>query len=82
MSERFQAEKIGRSQADYTMIALLVLLLGFGLSTLFSASYYYGARIFGSAEHFLYRQIVFVVVGLVIAYFLSRVSLDFIRKIV
>ncbi len=82
MSERFQAEKIGHSQADYTLIALLVLLLGFGLSTLFSASYYYGSRMFGSAEHFLYRQLVFVAIGIAVAYVLSRVSLDFVRKMV
>ena len=82
MSERFQAEKIDHSQADYTLIALLVLLLGFGLSTLFSASYYYGSRVFGSAEHFLYRQLVFVAAGLVIAYVLSRISLDLLRRLV
>ena len=82
MSERFRAERIGHSQADYTMIALLVLLLGLGLSTLFSASYYYGARVFGNAEHFLDRQLVFVAVGLVVAYFLSRVPLELVRKAV
>lgn len=82
MSERFQAERIGHSQADYTMIALLALLLGFGLSTMFSASYSYGARMFGSAEHFLYRQLIFVAIGVGTAFLLSRISLDLLRRAV
>ena len=82
MSERFQAERIGHSQADYTLIALIVLLIGLGLSSMFSASYYSGERFFGSAGYFLYRQLIFVGLGLATAFVLSRISLDLVRKAV
>lgn len=80
MSERFQAEKIDQARGDFTLVALLILLLGLGLSTLFSASYYYGSRIHNSPESFFFRQLVSVGVGIIVAFVLSRISLDALRR--
>ncbi len=80
MNDRFAAERVGQKTGDYTLLALLTLLLGLGLSTLFSASYYTGTRLFNNAEYFFYHQLVYGAVGLVLSFILSRISLDLVRR--
>lgn len=65
------------------MLALLmVLLAGIGISALFSASYYYGSYKFGDSGYFFTRQFVFMLVGSVLAFTVSRLSLSFISKFI
>lgn len=80
MSERFQAERIDQSQSDFVLIALMVLLLGLGLSTLFSASYFHGTTFHKVPEPFFYRQLISVGVGGLVAFVLSRISLDLLKS--
>ncbi len=50
---------------DYTLLFLLLFLLGFGLIMIYSASSYEAFQEFGDAAHYLKRQLVAVIVGLV-----------------
>ena len=39
MGDRFNIERVERGSADPVLVALLVLIIGIGVATLFSASY-------------------------------------------
>lgn len=80
MNEVFTAERVGRTTGDHTFLALLTLLVGLGLSTLFSASYYSGTRLFHDAEYFFYHQLIYVGIGILLALFLARFPLERIRR--
>lgn len=80
MSERFQAERIGQAQSDFVLVGLMVLLLGLGLSILFSASYFHGTTLHKAPQPYFYRQLLSVCVGALGAFLLSRISLDFLRR--
>jgi cell division protein FtsW len=60
----------------------VILLLGTGLVTLYSASYYFAARFFASGYYFILRQLVFAGVGVVLFFAASHVSLDVLRKFI
>ncbi len=65
------------------MLALLIILLaGIGISTLFSASYYYGDYKFGDSEYFFTRQLGFMIVGAFLSFVVSRISLSFITSMI
>ena len=59
----------------------VILLLGTGLITLYSASYSFAQRFFNNGNYFILRQSVFGAAGLAAFFVFSRVSLDFIRKL-
>ncbi len=80
MSDRFTAEKVGRTTLDYTLLGFMTLLVGLGLSTLFSASYYVASEHFNDPLRLFYRQLVWVAAGLAAALGLSRVSMAALRK--
>lgn len=81
METSFSAEKLTKEKGDYVLFGLLVLLVGLGLAALFSSSFYYGESRFGDPLYFLKRQLVLVVLGVVLGFFVSRVSLNFIRRL-
>ncbi|MCL2805367.1 MAG: putative lipid II flippase FtsW [Treponema sp.] len=58
----------------------VILLLGTGLVTLYSASYSFASRFFTGGYYFIIRQLVFAAVGIVFFIILSNVNLDIIRK--
>ena len=74
------AEKVGRITLDYSMLALLTLLLGIGLATLFSASYYVGSVHYNNPQYLFVRQLVFAAIGLLVAFGLAHISLDLVRR--
>jgi len=82
MREGFAVERIERSSLDYPLMVLLLLLLGLGLSSLFSASYYYAGIIKRSPFYFVKRQAIMALLGLVVALTVSHISLEFIRKFI
>ncbi len=75
-------ERVDRRPVDSFLLATLVLLVGMGLSVLFSASYFRADRLFGEPTYFLRRQIVWLVLGMFGAITATRVSLDALRKII
>lgn len=65
---------------DITFFTLVVILLTIGLIMLFSASYVYAYTYYGNSYHFITRQAVFALAGLVIMYFVSRIDYHIYRK--
>jgi len=78
---QFDVEKI---QAQKTTIHLfyfcVVLLLGTGLVTLYSASFSFAARFFRNGNYFIIRQLMFGAVGIVLFFISSRINLELLRK--
>ncbi|MBN2532455.1 MAG: putative lipid II flippase FtsW [Spirochaetales bacterium] len=62
------------------LILILVLLIGTGISILFSASYYHAERLGKNPWYFLVKQATWILFGSLIAYFMSHISLDFVKK--
>jgi len=73
-------EQVSKDKIDYLMIILIVLLLGIGLSMLFSASYYHSEKIGKGPLHIFNKQLLFVALGAVAMIFAARVPLAAIRK--
>ncbi len=73
-------EKVERAPGDFTLVLSIILLLGVGLSVLFSASYYHAETTFGSPYFFLRRQVLRVIIGGVLAYLASRLPTESLRR--
>src|SRR6056297_3161292 len=80
MSDRFYIERVKDERTDTTLLILLILIVGVGLATLFSASYYYGGKRFDDPFHFFFRQLAFVGVGGILAFIASRIPLNALTK--
>ena len=65
---------------DMGFLSLVLILLSIGLVMLFSASYAYSYARFNNSYHFIIRQAIFAVVGVVIMFALSRVDVKVYRK--
>ena len=65
---------------DMGFLSLVLILLSIGLVMLFSASYAYSYARFINSYHFIIRQAIFAVVGVVIMFALSRVDVKVYRK--
>ncbi|MCL2008271.1 MAG: putative lipid II flippase FtsW [Treponema sp.] len=80
MSTQFEFE---RRKTDHILVANVLLLTGLGLVTLYSASYGFAHRWFdGNGYHFISRQIVFAVVGIILFYLASIIDLNLLRKFI
>lgn len=80
MNYNFSAEKINQKSGDFMLPLIMVLLAGIGISALFSASYYYGSYKFNDPGYFFTRQFTFMLVGVVLAFTISRLSLSVISR--
>ena len=72
-------ERIDKQAGDFLLFLSLVLLIGVGLSMLFSASHYYAERVFNDPYYFFKRQIIWVLLGSSAALVASRTPLVFFR---
>lgn len=79
---QFSAERPKKENGDYILFGLLILLVGLGLAALLSSSFYYAETRFEDPLYFLKQQIIRVVLGVILAFFVSRVSLSFIRRFI
>jgi len=80
MADRFALERIAGRRGDWSLSLVLVLMVGIGLATLFSASYYWAESLYGDPWRLVRRQALFVVLGLIFALVASRVPLEWFRK--
>ena len=62
---------------DAELLTVVLLLLGFGLVMMTSASVATGDRLFGDESYFMVRQLMFIGMGLVIAIFVFQVPMKF-----
>jgi len=60
----------------------VILLLGTGLVTLYSASYSFALRFFRDGNYFISRQLVFAAAGVILFLIFSRVNLEEMRKFI
>lgn len=67
---------------DIPFLALTIILLTIGLVMLFSASYPYAYYQEGSSYYYFIRQLVFVIVGLVAMFIMSKINYKLLRVIV
>jgi cell division protein FtsW len=79
----FEADMPGRiKRADHIFIAAVILLTGWGLVTLYSASYARGLRYYQNGFYFVSRQAVLGAVGILLFLIFSRANLEKIRKLI
>lgn len=65
---------------DISFLSFVLLLLAVGLVMLFSSSYAYGLAQYGNSYHFIIRQAIFAVVGVLLMMLLSRIDARVYRK--
>ncbi len=75
-------ERVDRRGGDLALVLLAMLLVGFGLAVLYSASYAHAERLGRAATHFVQRQVLWVLVGLAAAVLASWTPLELVRRAV
>ncbi len=76
----FSPERVEHERYDTLLLGAIILLVGIGLSVLFSASYFYSERLMGDPLYFFKKQAAFVALGASIAFVLSRISVELVRR--
>ena len=67
-------EKVERVPGDFPLILIVLLLVGVGLSVLFSSSYFHAERLTGNSFYFFSRQALRVIIGVIVGFIASRTS--------
>lgn len=80
MAGNFIVEKESRRCCDPLLLAVMALLVGIGLTFLFSASYPNALRLSKSPEYFFFRQAVMVLLGGGLALLLAALPVEAIKK--
>ena len=70
-----------KGSIDYAFFILVLILLAFGTVMVYSASYAYSKNTYGDSYYIIFRQIIFVVVGLIGMAVASNLPPEFLRKI-
>jgi len=75
-------ERVDRRTGDLVLVILAIVLVGFGVAILYSASYGHAGRLGKPATHFVQRQALWVLVGASAAILASWTPLEMIRSAV
>ena len=78
----FDAEKVHSQKTVHLIYLCVILLLGTGLVSLYSASYAFAVRFFFDGHYFIKRQLVFGCAGIVLFVFFSKINLEKFRKFI
>ena len=70
-----------KSKVDNKLLILIISLLTLGTIMVFSASYPYALSHYGDGYYYLKRQAVFLLIGLLAMYFMSKLHIQFLKKI-
>lgn len=62
---------------DYSLLFIVIFLLGFGLIMIYSASSYTAFQDYGDAGHFMKRQLIAIVIGLVLMTIVANIDYHF-----
>lgn len=62
---------------DYSLLFIVIFLLGFGLIMIYSASSYTAFQDYGDAGHFMKRQLIAIVIGLVFMTIVANIDYHF-----
>lgn len=71
---------VAKRHTDPLLVSIILLFLGIGLVTLYSASFAYAQRVFNDSNYFIRRQLIFTIPGLLLFFITSRINLELIRK--
>jgi cell division protein FtsW len=83
MADQFSPERpVQRVTPDHILIASVVVLLGIGLVTLYSASTSFGLRFMGDRFYFISRQLIYGGVGVVLFIVASIIPLKLVRTLI
>jgi cell division protein FtsW len=77
---RFSAERVRRPSPDFVLMGLLILMLGLGLSMLYSSSYYRAEILYGDSEQFFQRQVIWVILGVIAGAVAMQLPVALIRR--
>jgi len=80
VNKSFSLDPLQRDNGDTWLLSITILMVGLGLSVLFSASYFTAERLHGNAYFFFSRQLVWAGLGFVGAFVLSRIPLVWVRR--
>lgn len=69
-----------RGRSDVTLMFVVFFLMAFGIIMIYSSSYYFAFEKFGNHGHFFVRQLMWVMVGAVVMYVVSRINYRFIAR--
>ena len=78
----FDVERTQGQRLIHLFYFTVILFLGTGLVTLYSASYSFAARFFKEGNYFIVRQLIFAAAGIVLFFICSHISFDVLRKII
>lgn len=73
-------ERVRTEKTDLLMLTVLYLLVGLGLVSLFSTSYFKAERLAGNPFYFVQKQLILMVIGGVCAWVLSWMDLNRLRR--
>jgi cell division protein FtsW len=76
----FDAEKAQSQKTAHLFCLCVMLLMGTGLATLYSASYSFAARFFGEGNYFIVRQLFYAAAGIVCFFVFSLININTLRK--
>jgi cell division protein FtsW len=79
---RHSAGAVRNQRAVHLFYFCVILLLGTGLVTLYSASYSFALRFFRDGNYFISRQIIFAAAGVALFFIFSRINLEEMRKFI
>lgn len=65
---------------DYSLLFIVLFLLGFGLVMIYSASSYTAFQDYGDAGHFMKRQLIAIIIGLVFMIVVANIDYHFWEK--
>ncbi|MCC8029108.1 MAG: putative lipid II flippase FtsW [Lachnospiraceae bacterium] len=80
MRQRRKKEKTTK-YFDYTLLFLIIFLLGFGLVMLYSVSAYEAQSEFGDAAYYLRHQARNIVIGLILMFIVARIPYGFWKRV-
>ena len=73
-------ERVEKKSADFVLVLLLFLLIGVGISFLYSASYSHAEKLGRDPHHFFYRQLLWITLGTFVGFVASCTPLELFRK--
>ncbi|MCF8018449.1 MAG: FtsW/RodA/SpoVE family cell cycle protein [Vallitaleaceae bacterium] len=65
---------ITKGRTDITLVFVVLLLMVFGIVMIYSSSYYSAYAHYGNHNHFFIRQVIWVVIGAVVMFIVSRIN--------
>ncbi len=74
------ANLIKRQTFDCILLTIVAVLIGLGILILASVSAPFSQEMFGSPDYLLFRQVFWLVLGIILAFLAFKIRLDFLKK--